>query len=82
MPAKLKKSTIRFDLMWKSRGLSAVSDGAKFTSRIHGFRSLSSKISKPNSSKQFEGLLEFGFGFLVLHIICDSTLISDFIIMS
>ena len=45
MPAKLKKSTIRFDLMWKSKGLSAVREGARLTSRIHALRSLSSNMS-------------------------------------
>lgn len=82
IPVRLKKSTTRFDLMWKSSGLSALRLGAKFTSRTHGFKSESSKISKPRSSKQFEGLLEFGLGFLELQSICDSTEIRDLIIMS
>jgi hypothetical protein len=56
-------------LMWKSKGLSAVKEGARLTSRIHVFISLSSNITYHSISKQFEGLLEFVFCFFVLDII-------------
>lgn len=42
----------RFDLIFRSRGLSVANDGERLTSINHGFMSLSRRISKPRSSKQ------------------------------
>ena len=46
------ESTNRFYFILKSIGESHANEGDKFTSRSHGFNSVSIIISKPNNSKQ------------------------------
>ena len=52
-PIKLKESQTRFDLMAISSGESQAREGLRLTSSSHGFKSESTKMSKPMISKQF-----------------------------
>jgi hypothetical protein len=53
MPTILKESTIKFYLIAKSNGESQANEGLKLTSRSQGFKSESTRTSKPKISKQF-----------------------------
>jgi hypothetical protein len=52
MPVNVNKSDIIVDLILRSMRASQSNEGDKFTSITHGFKSLSIKTSKPNSSRK------------------------------
>jgi hypothetical protein len=53
-PHRFKVSVSRFDLIFMSSGASVAKLGLKLTSKTHGFKSESIKISNPKTSKQFD----------------------------
>eukprot|EP00967_Tisochrysis_lutea_P058995 scaffold75202_cov27-Tisochrysis_lutea.AAC.1 len=51
MPTSVKRSASMHDLIFRSRGASALSDGDKLTSSSHGLSASSISTSKPSISK-------------------------------
>lgn len=65
---RFKVSDIRFVLMIMSKGLSVARLGERLTSTSHGFKSLSTRMSKPKTSKQLLRYIWFFFMFCVTYL--------------